>query len=155
VEVGSYGDGEVTSDTPVRDAVSRVVSARGLPAYGSPRALRAIADLLERMGGGASPAAESIARMRGEVATLERLGAVDLDRADRVKAALAYGVEATRALARSRPGTGSLDAWVNAAATAVNAIDPATPLGLQRAAVQDALRSLADAVLVAAQFAGP
>jgi hypothetical protein len=72
-----------------------------------------------------------------------------------VKAALGEGVEATRALVRSRHGTRSLDAWVEAAATAVNAIDPARPLGLQRAAVQDALRSLADAVLVAAQFAGP
>jgi hypothetical protein len=155
-EVEPYGDGDVTSETPatVRAAVSGVVSARGLPAYGIPRALRAIAGLLEGVGGGASPAAESIGRMRREVATLERLGAVDLDRADRVKAALADGVEAMRALARRRAGTGSLDAWVEAAATAVNAIDPATPLGLQRAAVQDALRSLADAVLMAAQLAG-
>jgi hypothetical protein len=37
----------------------------------------------------------------------------------------------------------------------VSAIDTATPLGLQRPAVQDALRSLADAVLVAAQLASP
>jgi hypothetical protein len=152
-----YRDQEATPETPatVRDAVSGVVSAGGRPAYGTPRALGAIAGMLERMSGGASPAAESIERMRDEIVVLEGLGAVDLGRADRVKAALEHGVEAMRALVRSRPETGALDAWVDAAAAAVSAIDTATPLGLQRPAVQDALRSLADAVLVAAQLASP
>jgi hypothetical protein len=108
--------------------------------------------MLERVAGSSSTAAASIHRMRTETETLGRLSAVDLDRADRVKEALDRGTEAMRSFARIR-GAEWLVAWVDAAAAAVNAIDPATPLGLQRAAVQDALRALADAVLVAEQFA--
>jgi hypothetical protein len=136
----------------VREAVSDVATARGLPAYGTPRALLAIAGMLEQIAGGHSPGTPSIAAMRLAIQDLERLGGIDLDRADHVKEALERGIEATRAFARTR-GAEWLDPWVEAAARAVGAIDPASPLGLQRAVVQDALRSLADAVLVAGQFA--
>jgi hypothetical protein len=122
-----------------------------LPAYGTPRALGAIAGMLERMAGGDSTS-RPIAAMRRAIQDLERLGGVDLDRADHVKEALEQGIEATRAFARAR-GAEWLEPWEEAAANAVGAIDPASPLGLQRSAVQDALRSLADAVLVAEQFA--
>jgi hypothetical protein len=136
----------------VREAVSAVATARGSPAYGTPRALRAIVGMLERIAGGHSTGTPSIAAMRLAVEDLEHLGGIDLDRADHVKEALEQGVRATRELARTR-GAEWLDPWVEAAASAVRAIDPPSPLGLQRAVVQDALRSLADAVLVAEQFA--
>jgi hypothetical protein len=140
-----------TFETPatLREAVSGVAAARG---RGTPRALHAIAGVLERIAGGAPRAAAQLQRMRAEIATLERLGAVDLDRADRLKDALDHGMEATRELARAE-GQAWLEPWVDAAAAAANGIDPAMPLGLQSAVVQDALRSLADAVLVAEQFA--
>jgi hypothetical protein len=140
-----------TLETPatVREAVSGVAAARG---RGTPRALHAIAGVLERIAGGAPRAAARIQRMRAEIATLEGLGAVDLDRADRLKEALDEAIEATRELARAE-GQAWLEPWVDAAAVAANGIDPAMPLGLQSAVVQDALRSLADAVLVAEQFA--
>jgi hypothetical protein len=90
--------------------------------------------MLERIAGGHSTGTPSIAAMRLAVEDLEHLGGIDLDRADHVKEALEQGVRATRELARTR-GAEWLDPWVEAAA------------------MQDALRSLADAVLVAEQFA--
>jgi hypothetical protein len=151
------GTGSVASSPPaatpdlVREAVSGVASSPARPARAAPQALQAIAGLLERVAGGSAPAAEATGRMRASAEALSQLDAIDLARADRVKEALAHGVEALRAVARSRRA-GFLEPWVDAAAAAGNAIDPATPLGLQLAAVQDALRSLADAVLVAEQF---
>jgi hypothetical protein len=147
------GDRPPATPAALREAVSGVASSRGGPAHGVPRALQAIAGMLEQVAGGAPAPAEGIRRMRAETDALVRLGAIDLERADRVKDALERGAEALRALARDR-GAAPLGPWVDAAAAAVDAIDPATPLGLQRAAVQDALRALADAVLVVEQFAG-
>jgi hypothetical protein len=128
--------------------VSGAATSRGLPAYGTPDALRAIAAALARAAGDDGPARASLERMRAEVEELERLGPIDLDRADRVRAALDRGIEALRAVAREGDAPG-LGGWVDAAAAAVDGVDPATPLALQRAPVQDALRALADAALVA------
>jgi hypothetical protein len=153
-ESGPTTEADRPPPTPaeVREAVSGVATARGLSAYDTPRALLAIAGMLERIARGDSTGTPSIAKMRRAIEALERLGGVDLDRADHVKEALERGVEATGTWARTR-GAAWLDPWVAAAASAVEAIDPASPLGLQGAVVQDALRSLADAVLVAEQFA--
>jgi hypothetical protein len=147
------GPHQGTPPTPaaVREAVGGVAASRDRPAYGTPQALEAIAGMLDRVAGGSATAAGAVEAMRARAETLARLDAIDLERADRVKDALERGVEALRALARDR-GAGWLDPWVDAAAAAAGAIERATPLGLQLAAVQDALRSLADAVLVAEQF---
>jgi hypothetical protein len=133
--------------------VSRAASTKGSLADGAARALLAIAGLLERVAEGVPRAVAAIDRMRGEVARLEELARVDLDRADRVKGALDRGVDAMRAIARDRE-SGSLTAWVEAAAAAASAVDPSTPLRLEHAPVQDALRALADAV-IAAQHCAP
>lgn len=137
----------------VRAAVREAASDRGRPAQRAAGALRAIADLLDRLAAGAPAPAGALARMREEIGALEELGAIDLDRADRVKAALDHGVEALRRVARAREA-GWLRPWIDGAAAAAEAVDRSTPLGLQRAAVQDALRSLADAALAARQFGG-
>jgi hypothetical protein len=134
-----------TADS-VRAAVSGAASTRGSLADGTARALLAIAGLLERVAEGEPGPVASIERMRDEVARLEQLSRVDLDRADRVKAALERGIDAMREIARGRA---RLTAWVEAAARATRAIDPSTPLRLAHARVQDALRALADAVIAA------
>lgn len=138
-----------TADS-VRAAVSGAASTRGSLAEGAARALLAIAGLLERVSEDEPGVVAPIERMRDEIARLEQLSRVDLDRADRVKAALERGVDAMREVARGRE-KGSLNAWVEAAARATSAIDPATPLRLAHARVQDALRALADAVIAAEQ----
>jgi hypothetical protein len=147
---GPHQDAPATP-AAVREAVGGVASARDRLAYGTPQALEAIAGMLERVAGGSAAAAGAVEAMRARAETLARLDAIDLERADRVKDAVERGVEALRALARDR-GLAWLEPWVAAAAAAAGAIEPATPLGLQLATVQDALRSLADAVLVAEQF---
>jgi hypothetical protein len=135
----------------MREAVRGAGISRERPAQVVARALRAIAGVIQRVAREVPAAPSAIDGMLGEIRSLEDLGAVDLDRADRVKAALEQGVEATRAVARHRS---ALEEWVDAAAASVEGIDAATPLGLQRAPVQDALRALADAVAVAAGRAG-
>lgn len=135
----------------VRSAVS--AAATGIDGDGwrrAARALESVAGLLGRLDSEGSAAAP-IAQAREEARALAGLGPVDLDRADRLRAGLAAGVDAIGSIARSR-GERSLDPWIAAAARAVGAIDAAAPLGLQRAVVQDALRSVADAVLVAWQL---
>lgn len=134
------------SAATLRDAVRGVASGAGAPTERAARALEAIAALIPS--GDSADARAAVGAMQREIRALERLDAVDLDRADRVKAALEHGIEAMRAVARGR-GAGWLEAWIDAAAAAVDGIEPAKPLGLQRAPVQDALRALADAVIVA------
>lgn len=120
------------------------------PAQRAARALQLLASGLDR-GDRAGVAGEEIRRLRSEAAVLSGLGAIDLDRAARLKAALDQAAAAVQRIAASRHDPW-LAEWVAAAASAVREVEPRTPLELQLAPVQDALRSLADAALVAWQL---
>jgi hypothetical protein len=120
------------------------------PAQRAARALQLLASGLDR-GDRAGVAGEEIRRLRSEAAALSGLGAIDLDRAARLKAALDQAAAAVERIAASRHDPW-LAEWAAAAASAVREVEPRTPLELQLARVQDALRSLADAALVAWQL---
>jgi hypothetical protein len=120
------------------------------PAQRAARALQLLASGLDR-GDRAGVAGEEIRRLRSEAAVLSGLGAIDLDRAARLKAALDQAAAAVQRIAASRHDPW-LAEWAAAAASAVREVGPRTPLELQLAPVQDALRSLTDAALVAWQL---
>jgi hypothetical protein len=136
-------------ETPesVRDAVREAAVSETRFARATARALRAIAGMLALVAGDKAHARTEVDRMVGEIVAFEHLDAVDLDRADHVKAALERGVGAMRAIAKGRASW--VQGWADGAAGAVAGIDPNLPLGLLRAPVQDALRALADAALAA------
>lgn len=122
--------------------------ARGRdPARSAAQALQLLATALERADRSGA-AADELRRLRGEAAALSRLGPIALDRATRLRAALDQAAAAMERIASSRRATW-LAPWAAAAASAVRDVQPRTPLELQLAPVQDALRSLADAALLA------
>lgn len=126
----------------LRAAIETTVTAPEQRSY--VRALRQIASMLRQAG--AASVSGAVDAIVAEAQRLERLDAIDLDRADRIRAALDAAAEGLGTVAAPDE---SFTPWADAAATAVRHIDPAVPLGLQRAAVQDALRATADALIVA------
>jgi hypothetical protein len=76
---------------------------------------------------------------------VEDLAAISLDRADMVKAGLQAALDAAESFEASSGVAAS--EWLASARVAVEKLDPTTPMGLQRAEVQDAFRALADAVI--------
>lgn len=146
----------VPAPTPLKDpgelraGVAAFARGAGGPAQRAARALQLLASGLDR-GDRAGVAGDEIRRLRSEAAVLSGLGAIDLDRAARLKAALDQAAAAVERIAASRHDPW-LAEWAAAATSAVREVAPRTPLELQLAPVQDALRSLADAALVAWQL---
>jgi hypothetical protein len=100
------------------------------------------------LAGSASGGAERDALERARAAARALRGDDDLglDRADHVKDGLSAIVEV---LQKARADDATRE-WVREARRSVDAVGTFAPLGLQRAAVQDALRTTADAIVVLA-----
>lgn len=131
----------------LREQAARVAADQGGTA-GATQALTALAEALDAV---LPPDTEEVERVRDSARQLEQLGDLSLERVEVIKAGLGAATDALARLSASS-GQSALDAWVESARGAVDRIDARLPLSLQRAAVQDALRSVVDTYAVATQL---
>jgi hypothetical protein len=117
----------------------------------STHALEALADALQRLGPGSRQVAQEVEEIRVRRRRIENLRSASLAHADELKGALKSGIVALRAASADRRDAW-LGSWIDNAERATGAIDTRSPAGLQQAAIQDAFRTLADALRAAAQL---
>lgn len=131
------------------DAVRELARAREWVAASAEaaRALHAFADILAvsplELDARAWQSAVNVVRY--EALELERMTSLSLDRSDRIKTGLTACLDALGSV-RARADHTVARRLLADARDAIDAIDAGTPLGFQRAPVQEAFRSLADAM---------
>jgi hypothetical protein len=114
--------------------------------------LDALVQALEAESGGQPSAIEQQVReIRFQAERLRRTDGTRFARGSWIKSALGAVVAALERRAQPREQQ-PLAPWLASARSAIDALDGVTSLGFQRAATQDAFRSVADAVLAASQL---